>query len=177
MKSPTTEAPVSSTHRALTLEERSARLRSEAREAAANSVRRIRLEGAAQLAVLEEKYAHELAATRERARSATRRMTSGFSIAFLVGAASIFSTFVDVPRLAPDVAFERYNQFEVAGLQVAVSAAEAESELATETVDAPSPKPHVQQAKSPARPISRPLPSATVDPCTGDAYDPLNFCL
>ena len=165
------------THRSLTLKKRELALRSEGREAAAHSVRRIQLEGAARLATLKARYANELARAKKSARSTTRRMTSGFSIALFVGAASFLATLVKMPELAPDVAFERFEQFEVAGVRVAVAAAEAESEIESEPAGASTPKPTHRQPTLRVRPVSRPVPSATVDPCTGDPYDPLNFCL
>lgn len=178
MNSPNSEAAFEVTHQELmTIEEYEAQLRSEARETAAKSVRRIQLEGARNMARLEHKYARELEVAARAARTTTRRMTSGLSIGFLVLAASLIGSIVDVPELTQDVAFQPEKQYEVAGFHVAVSGAEAESELAVEPDPSEAPKPLLRPFRSAPRVTARPKPAATVDPCTGDPYDPLNFCL
>jgi hypothetical protein len=158
------------------MEQYEARVRSEAREAAASSVRRIQLDGALRIARLEEGYAREFEASVARARRATRRLTSGFSIAFLVGASSLLASVVEVPSLMPDVALQDGRQYEVAGLHVAVSGAEAESEPGVAPIGSAAPQPSARRPKTTAR-SAKPVGAGTEGTCTGDPYDPLNFCL
>ena len=142
------------------------------RELAAPSVRRIQLRAARELRALKTAQAHELSVIERQACLSRRR-----SLVRLVGSACVVAfAWAFVASTAPQLSVAddfvtTWREFEVTHAPVRVAQAQAEPQLGfTVTVDAPH---SVVSSEAPRRTPAAPRGV----PCTGDPFDPMNFCL